>query len=168
MMCCLASKCISRSSDRTHLFVQDCIPSLTAGESSQRGRQADRPWLESCSRHLHAGNQPCCFPVCYQLHILRCLKATRNMHLLSQPVMYVFHMPLLCYFRFRAPQCHVHMQVFNVVILLALIERILRPDQITFMDPDTGLLSIRDSDSSLRDKVRESSPHVMCFLSCFM
>ena len=60
------------------------------------------------------------------------------------------------------------MQVFNVVILLALIEHILRPDQITFMDPETGLLSIRDSDSSLRDKVRELSPHVTSFLSCFM
>ena len=49
-------------------------------------------------------------------------------------------------------------QVFNVVILVALVENILRPDQEVFTDPNTGRLYVKDSDQSLQDKVRRWLP----------
>ena len=61
---------------------------------------------------------------------------------------HTFSVSFFCYSQ------RVRVQVFNVVILVALVENILRPDQVTVIDPDTGVISVTDSDQSLRDKVR--------------
>jgi hypothetical protein len=60
------------------------------------------------------------------------------------------------------------MQIFNIVILIALGERIVRPDYENLIDPETGLvIGRRDKPTSFRRKVR-GYHHVRPSAACFV